>query len=180
MVQISGTVTVVAGDLVEFDEPLQVVEAFPSRPWCAEVFHAGEAGAEVVASLLPVDEDLIHHPAVTGFACLAVESSQSVDDGEVHFVAAGIEHASIGVEVGGGHEVGHAAAGVECLGVAGRVVPHHEGEHDVVVAPEVPVLEQAFFFRERAQVSIVGLAAKEFKDHCLDRSVQGIHRRPFV
>ncbi len=56
-----AAVALVAGDPIELDQPLQVVQALPARPGRAEELDAGQAGAEVVACLLPVLLDLAHH-----------------------------------------------------------------------------------------------------------------------
>ena len=141
MVQKGRSILRVAGDQVQLDQALQVVKAFPSRLGCSVELDARGAGAEIIAGLLPVLFDLLHHAEISFLARDAMESAQGVDDGQVHFGGPRVDHSPLGVEIGLAGQVGGLAAGCQCRLLPGPLVPHQQGQHAVVMSPQVPILQ---------------------------------------
>ena len=81
--------------------------------------------------------------------------------GEIDLRGAGIDGASFAIGVDIADTVGGAQHAFPGRGVAGVVMPHHEAEHAVVVAPEIPVAQEALVLGPWAEVSVVGLAGDE-------------------
>ena len=171
-VQKSPTIRVVSGDPVELDHSLETVKAFPARPRSPEKGPAGQPRPEVVSGLLPVLLDGPGHPQIARLTALAIQPGQDMDDGHVHLVGPSLEDPAASVKVEIAHQVGGAQNGGVGLLIAGLLVPYHQGQHPMVVAPQVPMAEKALALWERAEVAILGLDRNELADDPSDRRLQ--------
>ena len=169
----------IARDAVQFDQSLQAVQAFPTRPRRAEELAAGQTGPIVVAGSLEVLQHFPGHPQISLVARLTVQLAQRVDDRHVHFVRAGVEHAKAGVQERVAHQVGHLLSRRRRPRVARVFGPHHQAEDDVIVPPQVPLPAQPLGLGPRPQVAVVGLQVAQPPDHVGQRRLQlGIIRHP--
>ena len=172
VVQESGAERLVAGDAVQFDEPLQAVQALPAWAGRAVELFAGQSGAIVVARRLEVLEHLLGHAEVAGVALGAIDAAQAVNDAHVHLGRAGVLDPKRRVEARVADHVGDPPGRGGRPGVAGLFAPEHQAEHHVVVSPQVPVPPEPLVLRPRAEVAVVGLEFDQTLDDVLERLLE--------
>src|SRR5436309_2459497 len=101
-----------------------------------------------------------------------MEHGHARENRHVHFGIACVEYAATSIEIGAADEVGGLAGGIESGVVAGVLIPKRQRAESMVMAPEVPILQQANVLGKRAEVTIVGLSGNESGDQVRNLQAQ--------
>ena len=161
------------------------MQAFPARTRRLKEFASIQSGAEIIPCPLPVLLDFARHAQVTRFRGDAIQHSHRGQDRHVHFVIARIKYAPAGVQKSIADQISGSPCHGQRIRVASFLVPKQQGLDGVVMAPQIPIPEQAILFGERTQVPILTLRRDEFCNHIGDllsqpgilRHSQRLHRR---
>ncbi len=175
----------VARDAMHLGQTLQAVQAFPARPRRAEELASLQPNPVIVAGPLDVLEHLAGHGEVAVFAGAAIEDGEAVEDAHVHFVRPGIDDAEVAAGAGAANEIGDPPCRLFGLLIARLIVPEEQSEHDVVVAPKIPLTAEPLVLGPGPQIAVGVLQCEEPPDDFIKRGSElravrhahGLHAR---